>query len=424
MDDSTVNYQKSNISDNNFEQCIKCTICTVYCPVTPVNPDFPGPKQAGPDGERYRLKKPFFYDEALKYCLNCKRCEVVCPSNVKIGDIIQSARIKYCKKSPGLRDRMLANTDFMGNMATLVAPVVNATLGLKPVKKIMDATLGIDAHRTFPSYTSEKFTTWFKKEARLNQSRYPRQVAYFHGCYVNYNYPQLGKDLVTVMNAVGYGIKLLEDEKCCGVAKISNRLIDEAKRDGKINLEQIRRAVLEENLTVIGTSSTCTFTIRDEYPHLLDLDNADVRDEVMLATRFLYNLIDSGKAKLVFRDDYKKRVAYHTPCHMEKLGWTIYSTSLLKMIPGLDYVPLESNCCGIAGTYGFKKENYNYSQDIGRPLFNQILGEHVDLVATDCETCKWQIEMSTGMPVANPISIIADALDIEATRRANSVNLK
>lgn len=424
MDDSTVNYQKSNISDNNFEQCIKCTICTVYCPVTPVNPDFPGPKQAGPDGERYRLKKPFFYDEALKYCLNCKRCEVVCPSNVKIGDIIQSARIKYSKKSPGLRDRMLANTDFMGNMATLVAPVVNATLGLKPVKKIMDATLGIDAHRTFPSYTSEKFTTWFKKEARLNQSGYPRQVAYFHGCYVNYNYPQLGKDLVTVMNAVGYGIKLLEDEKCCGVAKISNRLIDEAKRDGKINLEQIRRAVLEENLTVIGTSSTCTFTIRDEYPHLLDLDNADVRDEVMLATRFLYNLIDSGKAKLVFRDDYKKRVAYHTPCHMEKLGWTIYSTSLLKMIPGLDYVPLESNCCGIAGTYGFKKENYNYSQDIGRPLFNQILGEHVDLVATDCETCKWQIEMSTGMPVANPISIIADALDIEATRRANSVNLK
>lgn len=424
MDDSTVNYQKSNISDNNFEQCIKCTICTVYCPVTPVNPDFPGPKQAGPDGERYRLKKPFFYDEALKYCLNCKRCEVVCPSNVKIGDIIQSARIKYSKKSPGLRDRMLANTDFMGNMATLVAPVVNATLGLKPVKKIMDATLGIDAHRTFPSYTSEKFTTWFKKEARLNQSRYPRQVAYFHGCYVNYNYPQLGKDLVTVMNAVGYGIKLLEDEKCCGVAKISNRLIDEAKRDGKINLEQIRRAVLEENLTVIGTSSTCTFTIRDEYPHLLDLDNADVRDEVMLATRFLYNLIDSGKAKLVFRDDYKKRVAYHTPCHMEKLGWTIYSTSLLKMIPGLDYVPLESNCCGIAGTYGFKKENYNYSQDIGRPLFNQILGEHVDLVATDCETCKWQIEMSTGMPVANPISIIADALDIEATRRANSLNLK
>ena len=87
-------YQDTNISTNNFEQCKKCTICTVYCPVTVVNPTYPGPKLAGPDGERYRLKNARFFNEALKYCLNCKRCEVACPSNVKIGDIIQSARLK------------------------------------------------------------------------------------------------------------------------------------------------------------------------------------------------------------------------------------------------------------------------------------------------------------------------------------------
>ena len=87
--------QEKNISANNFEQCIKCTVCTVYCPVVPVNPLYPGPKQAGPDGERLRLKKGLFFDNTLKYCLNCKRCEVACPSGVRIGDIIQSARIKY-----------------------------------------------------------------------------------------------------------------------------------------------------------------------------------------------------------------------------------------------------------------------------------------------------------------------------------------
>ncbi|MBQ9073555.1 MAG: 4Fe-4S dicluster domain-containing protein, partial [Muribaculaceae bacterium] len=117
-----MNYLKSNISENNFEQCVKCTICTDYCPVTAVNPEYPGPKQAGPDGERYRLKKPSFYDEALKYCLNCKRCEVACPSNVKIGDIIQTARIKYSKKSPALRDIILANTDFVGSITTKMTP--------------------------------------------------------------------------------------------------------------------------------------------------------------------------------------------------------------------------------------------------------------------------------------------------------------
>ena len=72
------NLQDKNISANNFEQCIKCTVCTVYCPVVPVNPNYPGPKQAGPDGERLRLKRGEFFDEALKYCLNCKRCEVAC----------------------------------------------------------------------------------------------------------------------------------------------------------------------------------------------------------------------------------------------------------------------------------------------------------------------------------------------------------
>lgn len=412
--------QQQNISDNNFESCIKCTICTVYCPVTAVNPDYPGPKQAGPDGERYRLKRPYFYDEALKYCLNCKRCEVACPNDVKIGDIIQAARIKYTKGGPSLRDTMLANTDFVGTLASTFAPIVNFTLGLKPVKKVMDATMKIDSHRQFPAYASQRFETWFRKEAEAKQDAFTRHVAYFHGCYVNYNYPKLGKDLVALMNAFGFGVRLLDKEKCCGVAKIANRCINEATRDGKHNLEAIRKAVIGERMPVIATSSTCTFTMRDEYPHLLHLENADVRDSIMLATRFIYDLIESGKVKPVFRKDWHKRVAYHIPCHMQKLGWQQYSIELLRMIPGLEYVPLHQCCCGIAGTYGFKKENYEYSQGIGAPLFRNIEEEHPDLVATDCETCKWQIEMSTSARVENPIEIFLDALDLPATSAANA----
>ena len=243
-------------------------------------------------------------------------------------------------------------------------------------------------------------------------------MSYFHGCYVNYNYPQLGKDLVKVLNALGWGVRLLDRERCCGVAKISNRCIDEATRDGENNLRAIREAVARGD-EVPATSSTCCFTMRDEYPHLLHLDNADVRDHLLLATVFIFQLLDSGKAKIVFRDDYRKRVAYHAPCHMEKLGWTIFSTSLLRMIPGVEFIPLMSHCCGIAGTYGFKKEYYEYSQGIGQPLFRQILDSGCDFVACDCETCKWQIEMSTHVPVLNPISVLAEAIDVEATVASN-----
>jgi glycerol-3-phosphate dehydrogenase subunit C len=159
--------------------------------------------------------------------------------------------------------------------------------------------------------------------------------------------------------------------------------------------------------------------MRDEYAHILGLDNSDVRSSIALATKFIFELVDAGKVKLVFKDDYRKKVAYHTPCHMEKLGWAIYSTSLMRMIPGVDFHMLDSQCCGIAGTYGFKKEHYNDSQKIGEPVFRQIADLQVDMVATDCETCKWQIEMSAGVEVQNPISIIADALDVEATEKAN-----
>lgn len=404
----------------NFEQCIKCTVCTVYCPVVAVNPDYPGPKQAGPDGERYRLKNPLFYDEALDMCLNCKRCEVACPSGVRVGDIIQNARLKYGTKKPRLRDFMLASTDLMGSVATSVAPVVNASLSLKPVKAVMDCTLGIDRHRTFPKYSPQKFVTWFRKHAREAQKTFPKKVSYFHGCYANYNFPQLSIDFVKVMNAVGYGVNLLEDEKCCGVALISNGFKKRATKQAQTNLTALREAV-GRGEPVLTTSSTCTFTIRDEYSHILGLDNSDVRDSILLATKFLFEMVDAGRVKLVFRKEYRKKIAYHTPCHLEKLGWAIYSISLLRMIPGVDLTVLDSNCCGIAGTYGFKKEHYADSQKIGEPLFNQIGSLAPDLVATDCETCKWQIEMSTGHLVSNPISILAEALDFEATSRANSL---
>ena len=372
--------------ESTFEQCMKCTVCTVYCPVVAVNPDYPGPKQAGPDGERYRLKDPLFYDEALDLCLNCKRCEVACPSNVKIGDIIQAARLKYSTKKPKLRDYILANTDIMGGLATTMAPVVNFTLGLSPVKAVMDGVLGVDHHRTFPKYAGQKFETWFKRHAASKQAEFDKKVSYFHGCYANYNYPKLAKDLVKILNAAGYGVNLLEKEKCCGVALISNGFKDQAQSQAELNLSSIRKAV-GRGEPVLTTSSTCTFTMRDEFEHILGLDNSDVRDSIMLATKFLYTLIDEGRISLAFKEDYKKRIAYHTPCHMEKLGWAIYSTSLLRMIPGVDFLMLDSQCCGIAGTYGFKKEHYQDSQKIGESLFRQILDSIVDLVATDCETC-------------------------------------
>ena len=165
-------------------------------------------------------------------------------------------------------------------------------------------------------------------------------------------------------------------------------------------------------MPVVTVSSTCTMTLRDEYPHLLGVENGDVRNQVELAVRYLYRMLQNGKLKLRFKPSPKKtKVVYHTACHMEKLGWIYYSQELLRLIPNLEMTVLESQCCGIAGTYGFKKENYQTSHDIGDSLFKAIddAGAN-DCVVTECETCKWQIEMSTPYRVENPITILANAL--------------
>ncbi len=402
-------HQENTVSKHNFEECMKCTVCTVYCPVLQVNPLYPGPKQAGPDGERLRLKDPEYFNYALKYCMNCKRCEVACPSGVGVADLIQSARIRYDRTPPKLRDMILASTDLMGTVARPFAPIVNAVTGLGVAKGVMDGVLKIDHRRSFPKYSGQGFESWLRRRQK-EQAAFPEQVAYFHGCYVNYNYPQLGRDLVKVLNALGVGVQLLDKEKCCGIALISNRMTRQATKHARHNVAVLRKAAVDRGLTVVTTSSSCTMTLRSEYPELLGVDNADVRDAITIATRFVYEKLEKG-AKLRFKAGYHKKVAYHVPCHMERLGWGVFSEKLLRMIPGVEFTLLDSACCGIAGTYGFKKENYETSQAVGEVLFNRIRAANPEVVACDCETCKWQIEMSTDYPVMNPISILAEAIE-------------
>ena len=378
------------------------------------NPLYPGPKQAGPDELRYRIKDSAFFDNALKYCLNCKRCEVACPSGVKVGDIVARAKIKYGHSQHKMRDLMLSSTDLVGGMATTFAPIVNLALSLDITKSVLDSTFGVSAHASMPKYASKRFEQWFKK-VKAHQEGYSRFVEYFHGCYVNYNYPQLGQDFVTLMNACGYGVHILEKQKCCGVALIANGFASQATSAAKTNLASIRKA----SQPVLTTSSSCTLTIKEEYSTILDQDTSDIQSKVQMAVKWLYDRIERGEVRLAFRKDFKMKAAYHTPCHLQKLGNQIYSIALLRMIPGLDLNVLEQKCCGISGTFGFKKENYSISQKIGSKLYESIYAANPEVVITDCETCKWQIEGACGIPVFNPISILVQALDIEQTTKLN-----
>ncbi|MFC1503673.1 heterodisulfide reductase-related iron-sulfur binding cluster, partial [Pseudomonadota bacterium] len=148
--------------------------------------------------------------------------------------------------------------------------------------------------------------------------------------------------------------------------------------------------------------------LREEYPHVLKVDNANVADKIEYVTRFLLKNFMNGKTPKM--KPINKKIVYHTPCHLERTGGSLYTIELLKMIPGLEVQVLDSQCCGLAGTYGFKTENYDTSMAIGEKLFNQIRQSDADFAITDCETCKWQIEENTALETIHPVSLLAMAL--------------
>jgi glycerol-3-phosphate dehydrogenase subunit C len=272
----------------------------------------------------------------------------------------------------------------------------------------MDLLLKIPNQRAFPRYESSTFEARFNRELASCQDKLADKVVYFHGCYVNYNNHSLGLAMVRVLNAMGIGVELVK-ERCCGVPLIANGYLDKARENGRHNIGVLSEGSEDPTRRIVSTSSSCTYALKNEYPNLLKLDNSKIHDRVDYVTKFVQGRLEEGRGPEL--KPVPMRVAYHAPCHLGRLGGIIYTIDILKRIPALDLVILHSECCGISGTYGFKKEYYEISQDVGSRLFKSIEEADPEFVVTDCETCRMQIEMNTRYKVLHPVDILDMSLN-------------
>jgi glycerol-3-phosphate dehydrogenase subunit C len=395
-----------DLDNTSFDCCIKCTICTAYCPVARATDLYPGPKYSGPDSERLRIKSPLLADHSLSFCNNCKRCETVCPSGVRITDFIYRAKNSRLKKGHRLRDLFLTRTDITGGLAARLSRLINPFLKLSLTEALLNFFLGIAGSTAMPRFARGTFAAGYAKHAQAQQA-FSRKVAYFHGCYVNYYDHALGNDVIFVLNAMGIGV-LAPRQKCCGVPLIAAGNFSEVRKNAAFNIARLGEAVGESDMKIVFSSSSCAMTVKQDYPHLLSMDTAAIDDRLELITRFLHREFQNGHRPAM--RPLNLTAAYHSPCHLDRTGGVRHTIAVLQAIPGLRLILLHSECCGIAGTYGFKKEYHDISQKIGRQLFDQIEQVDPDIVITDCETCKWQIEANTRYPVRHPVSVLAEAM--------------
>jgi Fe-S oxidoreductase len=295
-----------------------------------------------------------------------------------------------------VRDRMLSSTDRNGKLATIpvVVQAVNAAAKSKPLRALGEKVAGVHREAWVPEFAPRKF----RPNARPNAAhavkdgeKTPGKVAIFSTCYVNYNEPGIGHDLLAILDHNEIACVLVEKEACCGMPKLEQGDLETVEKLKNANIPQLAK-LAREGYAILTPVPSCTLMYKQELP-LLFPDEEDVRvvrDAMFDPFEYLVARRKDGLLKTDFKRPLGK-VAYHVPCHsrVQKIG--LKTQEALQAVPGTEVLTIE-RCSGHAGTWGVKAEFHDIALKIGRPVFNQVAGFSPDFFASDCQMAGHHIE--------------------------------
>jgi glycerol-3-phosphate dehydrogenase subunit C len=415
-----------NLPELSIDQCLKCNICTTACPVSAVTDLFPGPKYEGPQAGRFRKHGQPAPDHSVDYCSGCRVCNMVCPSGVKIAELNARARAYMVKQGKistriRLRNNLLARPEMLGKIAQPISRLGNFALNLRAARLFAEFSLGIHHSAPLPKFNHEKFTTWFRAHPRPAGAY--RKVVYFHGCATQYYEPRVGKAAINVLEANGFEV-IVPRQNCCGLPLLSNGEFEAARRYHEQNVHHLAEYA-RQGIPILGTSTSCTLTLKEEAPELLDMNDEDtvlVAENTYDFNEFMLHLFDEGTLNLELKP-LSLALGYHIPCQYRAHRIGKPGLHLLNLIPGLRIIDSQAACCGIAGTYGYKSEKYDIAMEVGRSLF-QFISQEVatsPFVVCDSETCRWQITYATGKPAIHPVELLAKSYGFQVEGPVNTL---
>jgi glycerol-3-phosphate dehydrogenase subunit C len=343
-------------------------------------------------------------------------CNMACPTGVKIAEINARARADMVKAGKfslrtRLRNNLIARSELVGKIGQPVSPLANALLGNTLIRRGTQLLLGIHRQAPLPAFANQRFTTWFRQHTPASETN--RVVVYFHGCSTEYYEPRVGRAALHVLEANGFEV-IVPPQNCCGLPLLSNGEFAAARRYHQSNLRRLSKYA-RQGLPIVGTSTSCTLTLKEEAPELLDMRSEEV-DLLAQSTfdinEFLLGLWEAGTLNTEL-SPIPLTLAYHAPCQYRAHRLGKPALEVLDLIPELRIVDSHADCCGIAGTYGYKQEKYAIAMNVGRPLFEFAKEVAGPVVVCDSETCRWQITHATGLPAIHPVELLAVAYGFE-----------
>jgi FAD/FMN-containing dehydrogenase/Fe-S oxidoreductase len=397
------------------EKCHGCSKCTTVTTATRMCPIYKFTRReiAAPKAKANILRalisgkidNKMLFEKGLQIvadqCVNCGNCYKECPSNVNIPKLAMEAKSQYLKRyGAPFHKRLVTSIDAIGKSLRLVPKPLQKVAQAPFVRKLSEPITGVSAARSFPLFPARNL----KNRIKLQETGARLKVMYFAGCYARMIKPEVGEATVSVLKKTGIDV-ILPEQSCCGIPNLSKGMTEEARKLIDKNIEQWGDIIDDVDYILVSCSS-CGLSLLKEWEYLRNDEMIQkIKSKLIHVSTLIAKHLPESKS-----DKYLGRFAYHMPCHMRNQPDPLSSVNLLKAL-GQDISQLDSNCCGIAGSWGMAKENNELSEKIGSDLINKINSADADIVLTDCPTCTMQIEHMGRENVKHPIEIVDRLID-------------
>jgi Fe-S oxidoreductase len=403
-----------------YDICSGCRRCLPLCPSFKVMFDRVDAEAVDGDVERLPAAD---VKEVVDLCYQCKLCYNHCPYTpphrwaVDFPRLMLRARAAETRRSGvSFQDRMLGNTDLVGKLGSLTAPLSNWMNELTVHRAFMQAVAGIHRARRLPTFHRPTFSSWFKSTAKpaAAEGGRPamRKVALFATCTVEYNAPAIGRAAVRVLERNGVDVTL-PAQRCCGMPYLDGGAVEECRALVRDNVRSLAAAV-REGREIVSPGPTCSYMLKQEYPWLDDSEDARL---VARNTRDLFEYLGHLHAEGALDTGFSRPVGpitYHVPCHLRAQNIGTKSADVLRAIPGAA-VNIVERCSAVDGTWGFKTQYFELSMKVAQPLFDAVRTAGAPIVATDCPLAALQIAQGTGVTPRHPIEVLAQAYGLDDT---------
>ncbi len=351
--------------------------------------------------------------EALDLCVECKACKTECPSGVDFAKLKYEvqAQASAAHGAPP-RDRAFARIRALSALASPAAPLANAVARLGPARALLERAGGIDRRRPLPAFAPRRFGRWWsRREKRAGEA--PRgEAVYLADTFTEYFHPEVGRAAVRVLEALGYAVTVAPGLECCGRPAISKGQLALARGWAEANLARLE-PYARRGVPIVGTEPSCLLTLRDEYRDLLPGERAETVAAQALLLDELVARVAAGDADV--RDRFRERagggVLVHAHCHQKALAG---ADATLRALEVAGYAPtlVDSGCCGMAGSFGFEREHYEVSRQMGAyRLFPAVEAADAETaIAVTGVSCRQQIGHFTSRTPRHVAELLADAL--------------